>query len=412
MIVNYIDLGLGLGEEIQAIHDIIFPELDIVDYNIVGFEACRENFDKVKKYPQDNKVKILHKAVGSKNETVKLYRCYKGFKGHSIYKTKSNILVDNFENVECVILSDWIKENLPKFSESFNILRMNIEGAEWDVITDLDKNDMLKHIDIFAGAADLSRDIRRVSELETALYDYLNILERYKIKPHKFTSGKPHKLQGIKDLIKTKLEIKNGGFDNSGIIEYFKNSDYIFDEIEERRFLVQDHNEWKDFMNKVSSISKINFGLEIGSNVGGTFYSLSKIAEDDATLISVDLYDKSTKAFRSFEDRKAFFKEFNPNQTIHSINGDSMDLNTINRVKEILHGNKLDYLFIDGLHDYHAVKSDFENYSPLVRKGGIIAFHDISHRNKGSFTFWNEIDEEKTSFAYSDVFGIGFIIKK
>jgi hypothetical protein len=34
-------------------------------------------------------------------------------------------------------------------------------------------------------------------------------------------------------------------------------------------------------------------------------------------------------------------------------------------------------LFIDGDHTYEGVRRDFEMYSPLVRKGGIIAFHDI-----------------------------------
>lgn len=37
----------------------------------------------------------------------------------------------------------------------------------------------------------------------------------------------------------------------------------------------------------------------------------------------------------------------------------------------------IDLLFIDGDHIYEGVRKDFEMYSPLVRKGGIIAFHDI-----------------------------------
>jgi len=42
-----------------------------------------------------------------------------------------------------------------------------------------------------------------------------------------------------------------------------------------------------------------------------------------------------------------------------------------------LNGEPLDFLFIDGDHTYEGVKRDFEMYSPLVRNGGIIAFHDI-----------------------------------
>jgi predicted O-methyltransferase YrrM len=36
-----------------------------------------------------------------------------------------------------------------------------------------------------------------------------------------------------------------------------------------------------------------------------------------------------------------------------------------------------DLLFIDGAHDYNSIKKDYLNFSSLVRKGGIIAFHDV-----------------------------------
>jgi predicted O-methyltransferase YrrM len=38
---------------------------------------------------------------------------------------------------------------------------------------------------------------------------------------------------------------------------------------------------------------------------------------------------------------------------------------------------QIDLLFIDGNHDYPAVLQDYEQWSPLVKPGGIIAFHDV-----------------------------------
>ncbi len=38
----------------------------------------------------------------------------------------------------------------------------------------------------------------------------------------------------------------------------------------------------------------------------------------------------------------------------------------------------VDFLFIDGAHDYENVKKDFELWSPFLKKGGIIAFHDAN----------------------------------
>lgn len=77
----------------------------------------------------------------------------------------------------------------------------------------------------------------------------------------------------------------------------------------------------------------------------------------------------------------------------------------------------LDYLFIDGDHSYEGVKKDFELYSPLVRAGGVIVFHDIVP-HKGSDCkvdeFWQEI---KQKFKFKEfiekpnqnMYGIGVI---
>ena len=37
----------------------------------------------------------------------------------------------------------------------------------------------------------------------------------------------------------------------------------------------------------------------------------------------------------------------------------------------------IDLLFIDGSHDYKSVLNDYLQWSPLVKKGGYIAFHDV-----------------------------------
>ena len=38
----------------------------------------------------------------------------------------------------------------------------------------------------------------------------------------------------------------------------------------------------------------------------------------------------------------------------------------------------VELIFIDGLHDYQSVKSDFEAWFPLVIEGGVMAFHDTT----------------------------------
>jgi predicted O-methyltransferase YrrM len=59
------------------------------------------------------------------------------------------------------------------------------------------------------------------------------------------------------------------------------------------------------------------------------------------------------------------------------IRGDSHSEETLRKVLGILNANKLDLLFIDGNHTHDGVKKNYEIYSQLVRKGGVMAFHDI-----------------------------------
>lgn len=160
--------------------------------------------------------------------------------------------------------------------------------------------------------------------------------------------------------------------------------------------------------------------LEIGTANGGTLFLFSRIASEDATLISIDL--PKGKFGGGYPLWKIpIYKSFAlPNQKIHLIRADSHSYSTLETVKSILNRKKVDFLFIDGDHTYHGVKKDFEMYSPLVRKGGIIAFHDIvpgPQENVGGVPkFWKEI---KNKYPYQEIVkdwnqewgGIGIIFK-
>src|SRR5215471_2594710 len=111
--------------------------------------------------------------------------------------------------------------------------------------------------------------------------------------------------------------------------------------------------------------------LEIGTWRGGTLFVFCRLATHDATLISLDLWRYTSMyapVFHSF-CRKS--------QKLHVLKGDSTKPEQLSKVTDCLPAGTLDLLFIDGNHTYPAVKSDFELYSPLVRPGGMIAFHDI-----------------------------------
>lgn len=68
-------------------------------------------------------------------------------------------------------------------------------------------------------------------------------------------------------------------------------------------------------------------------------------------------------------------------QTESCLEGDSHDWVTKATVQYWLSDSDqgLDFLFIDGDHTFEGVKQDYEMYSPLVRSGGVVAFHDACY---------------------------------
>jgi predicted O-methyltransferase YrrM len=110
---------------------------------------------------------------------------------------------------------------------------------------------------------------------------------------------------------------------------------------------------------------------EIGTASGGTLYFLTRVAHESALIISIDI---ATPPYTRFARSKLGRAE----QRVMSLNGDSHATEMMERLRALLEGEALDFLFIDGDHSYNGVKRDFELYAPLVRPGGLIAMHDIN----------------------------------
>ncbi|MGD0352434.1 MAG: class I SAM-dependent methyltransferase [Dehalococcoidia bacterium] len=145
--------------------------------------------------------------------------------------------------------------------------------------------------------------------------------------------------------------------------------------------------------------------IEIGTANGGTLFLFCRVAAKDATIISIDLpYGKFGGGYSWW--RIPLYKTFRlPKQKLHLIRGDSHSWEILARVKNILGGKEVDFVFIDGDHSYEGVKTDFEMFSRLVRRGGIIALHDIVIKPAVTgcevSRFWDEIKQPK--YEYSEI---------
>lgn len=172
---------------------------------------------------------------------------------------------------------------------------------------------------------------------------------------------------------------------------------------------IKDSQNVDEFIELLDIYKKLNanYILEIGSLLGGTLQHWIKYSSKGSTVISIDL---PVRNFVGPNDSRVQLQEYNyknvwpkwakENETkLYLIPDISQSNNTLNNVKSILNGSKLDFLFIDGNHMYEAIKTDFELYSPLVH--GIIAFHDIGINEEGGGNkFWNEI---KINYNYKEI---------
>jgi predicted O-methyltransferase YrrM len=145
--------------------------------------------------------------------------------------------------------------------------------------------------------------------------------------------------------------------------------------------------------------------MEIGTALGGTLFLLSKATSRNTIFISLDLPGGRFGGGYPWWKillYKAFKKK---NQKIFLVRKNSHLVETVNVIEKILAGEKIDFLFIDGDHTYEGVKRDFELYSPLVRSGGMIGFHDILPVDSEAYPdckvdlFWNEI---KLKYQYQE----------
>jgi cephalosporin hydroxylase len=117
--------------------------------------------------------------------------------------------------------------------------------------------------------------------------------------------------------------------------------------------------------------------VEIGSFHGGTLRYWLALAKPKAWVIAIDpepLFDVGVVP-------EGIYFQLCPTR--------SDDPKTI----ELCQERGIDFLFIDGDHHYDAVRYDFDTYGPMVRTGGIIAFHDIDTDNHLSQVprLWREI---------------------
>jgi len=119
--------------------------------------------------------------------------------------------------------------------------------------------------------------------------------------------------------------------------------------------------------------------LEIGSLYGGTLWFWMQNSEPGAVIVSIDLVVPTVD--HRYEDIvrcQALWRSWTEAAQVKlvTLHANSSEPAT---VRQAAGYGPFDFVFVDGGHDYETVQNDYEKYWPLVRPGGVMAFHDIAY---------------------------------
>jgi len=118
---------------------------------------------------------------------------------------------------------------------------------------------------------------------------------------------------------------------------------------------------------------KNGFAVEIGSFIGASSCFIAAGIDCNSKIICIDTWQNDAMS----EGKRDTYNEFISNTKSYQnkiIMIKDYSSNAINKIKDF--ANEIDLLFIDGDHTYEGCKKDWDLYFKLVRRGGIVVFHD------------------------------------
>jgi FkbM family methyltransferase len=205
MKIRYFDLGLHKGVELYDMQKFLPTITD--NFECYGFEAAPSHYNNYCKKYSNEKTKIYNVAVTDKhNSFVNLYFAQNQV-GHTIHSTKNNVSKDKFWKIPTIKFSEWLKDNNIDLKDSLNIVKINIEGAEWEFFNDIIDSDNNKYIHIYCGAG---HDVEKIKKFvdEGIVDKYYELLKINNINLHRWClTWKLDRNADIHQMIKNKYKI-------------------------------------------------------------------------------------------------------------------------------------------------------------------------------------------------------------
>jgi|TARA_Y100000310_G_scaffold231464_1_gene234025 cephalosporin hydroxylase len=179
----------------------------------------------------------------------------------------------------------------------------------------------------------------------------------------------------------------------------------------------QNRNEIKEFTEYLLNYFNGGTILEVGLGYYGSTHFLWRMIFDK--VITIENQNDRIKEF-GLNTQRYYGKWVLDDGKSYFIHGNSNDPKTIGNVYELT--KELDIVFVDALHSYESVLTDWLVYSPRVKSGGMVAFHDCEKRfsnHKGVAEFLDDLESGKIDgkryeikkIVHSKTQGIAWYIK-
>ena len=151
--------------------------------------------------------------------------------------------------------------------------------------------------------------------------------------------------------------------------------------IEDAGIILKQHRDEIEFTYKCIRDGRHSFPLliktfvEIGALAGASLYVYGGLLAPGGRAIGIDDGKRGHKTRSNLKRSMQMLKAdgYDP----HWVRGNSHKPETRAALEDILQDRPIDFLHIDGDHSADGSRQDWEMYGPLVRKGGIVAFHDV-----------------------------------
>jgi predicted O-methyltransferase YrrM len=141
--------------------------------------------------------------------------------------------------------------------------------------------------------------------------------------------------------------------------------------------IMRDQNGREGLLNLISNLTDKNNMIEIGTFTGE---STVIFADHFKNVIGVD-------PMLSNYDPQDPTSNFDFNEVLDMFNKRTNNYNNISLIQKTsddaasdFEDGSFDFVYIDGIHTYEAVKKDIVNYLPKVKKGGVIGGHDYTNQ--------------------------------